>query len=284
MPMSVVYTTVNGRLVEENRGGVVTRYIPDTLGNVIKTTDVNGNITSETTYWPFGEVRTQVGTNPSPWGFCGIWGYLQDAAARLYVRARYLRTDFGRWLTVDPLWPGEAAYGYADGRPSDQIDYTGNIAVAIGGGALVGAGMIGSAGVAISALLLKLLAILAVVALVVLLAYLIALMQQLILDALYRWRECACSYLIGNVHPICDKKRTCKQQTPKLTCSLIMQRLLRSLMCLIIRRLTEPPFCAIRDPRHKVGTWKQEIASIKNCLEALKKNCAPRIPRIVMPW
>ena len=125
MPMSVVYTTVNGRLVEENRGGVVTRYIPDTLGNVIKTADVNGNITSETTYWPFGEVRTQVGTNPSPWGFCGIWGYLQDAAARLYVRARYLRADLGRWITVDPLWPGEPAYGYARNGPVTLVDASG---------------------------------------------------------------------------------------------------------------------------------------------------------------
>ena len=125
MLMSVVYTTVNGRLVEENRNGVVTRYVPDTLGNVSKTADVNGNIASETTYWPFGEVRTQVGTNPSPWGFCGVWGYLQDAAARLYVRARYLRTDVGRWLTVDPFWPGEPAYGYARNAPTKKVDPSG---------------------------------------------------------------------------------------------------------------------------------------------------------------
>jgi len=125
MPMSVVYATVNGRLVEENRGGVVTRYLPDTLGNVIKTADVNGKITSETTYWPFGEVRTQTGKNPSPWGFCGVWGYLQDTAARLYVRARCLRADLGRWMTVDPLWPGEPAYGYGSSRPLDSIDYSG---------------------------------------------------------------------------------------------------------------------------------------------------------------
>ena len=128
MPMSVVYETVNGRLVEENRGGVVTRYLPDTLGSVIKTADVNGNITSETTYWPFGEVRTQVGTNPSPWGFCGIWGYLQDAAARLYVRARYLRADLGRWMAVDPVWPGESAYNYVRARPTELIDPSGRLA------------------------------------------------------------------------------------------------------------------------------------------------------------
>ena len=126
MPMSVRYTTVNGRVLCENRGGVETFFMPDTLGNVIETRDMaTGAKTSETTYWPYGEIRTQTGTNPSPWGFCGIWGYLQDAAARLYVRARYLRTDLGRWMTVDPLWPGEPAYGYARSSPSYDVDPSG---------------------------------------------------------------------------------------------------------------------------------------------------------------
>ncbi len=83
MSMSVVYATVNGCLVQENRGGVVTRHVADTLGSVIQTRDAAGNQTSSTTYWPFGEVRTQTGTNPSPWGFCGTLGYFKlDAAAR----------------------------------------------------------------------------------------------------------------------------------------------------------------------------------------------------------
>ncbi len=69
--------------------------MPDTLGNVIKTTDANGNITSETTYWPFGEIRTQTGTNPSPFGFCGIWGYYTQANLPTYVRARYYRPAEG---------------------------------------------------------------------------------------------------------------------------------------------------------------------------------------------
>ena len=83
MAMSVVYATVNGVLVEEDRGGVVTCYGTDTLGSVIKTTDASGAITSETTFWPFGEVRASSGTNPSPWGFCGTWGYFKDALTRL---------------------------------------------------------------------------------------------------------------------------------------------------------------------------------------------------------
>ncbi len=130
MPMSVTYATVHGRLVEENRGGVVTEYVPDTLGNVIMTTNESGTVTSTTTYWPFGEVRTQTGTNPSPWGFCGVWGYLRDAISRMYVRARHYRADTSRWLSVDPLWPHELAYEYVNQVPNAGTDSTGRSPVA----------------------------------------------------------------------------------------------------------------------------------------------------------
>ena len=125
MAMSVTYMTVHGRLREETRGGVTTRYLGDTLGSVIKTTDTSGNVTSTTTYWPFGEVRMQTGTNPSPWGFCGVWGYLTDAVSRMYVRARHYRADTSRWLTVDLLWPAEAAFKYVDSSPVQFADASG---------------------------------------------------------------------------------------------------------------------------------------------------------------
>lgn len=125
MPMSVTYVTVHGRLREETRGGVTTRYLGDTLGNVIKTTDESGNVTSETTYWPFGEVRTQTGTNPSPWGFCGVWGYLTDAVSRMYVRARHYRADTSRWLTVDRFWPHLPSYAYCISDPISMFDPSG---------------------------------------------------------------------------------------------------------------------------------------------------------------
>jgi len=125
MAMSVTYATVHGRLVEENRGGVVTEYVPDTLGNVIMTTDESGTVTSATTYWPFGEVRTQTGTNPSPWGFCGVWGYLTDAVSRMYVRARHYRADTSRWLSVDLFWPRQFPYTYVSQCPVIYRDRTG---------------------------------------------------------------------------------------------------------------------------------------------------------------
>ena len=126
MPMAVRYTTVDGQVLCENRGGVKTLFMPDTLGNVIETRNMDtGAQTSSTTYWPYGEVRTQTGTNPSPFGFCGVWGYYTQAGQPTYVRARYYRPNLGRWQTVDPLWPWQKAYAYVGGLPATFVDPTG---------------------------------------------------------------------------------------------------------------------------------------------------------------
>jgi len=130
MPMSVTYATVNGVLVEENRTGTVTTYVADTLGSVVKTVDEAGATTSGTTYWPYGEVRTSSGSNPSPWRFVGILGYYNDVTARLYIRARTFRADVARWLSVDPLWPKVTAYDYAKQIPTIAVDPSGKLPVA----------------------------------------------------------------------------------------------------------------------------------------------------------
>jgi len=122
MAMSVMYTTINGVLYHENRGGVETEYIPDTLGSLIGCRDSSGNVTYTADYWPYGEVRTSTGSKTSPWGFVGLLGYLTDIAKRLYVRARHYRPGVGQWQTVDPLWPEERAYSYSDGRPESYSD------------------------------------------------------------------------------------------------------------------------------------------------------------------
>ncbi len=123
--MSVTYATVGGRLVREVRNSVITRYVSDTLGSVVQTRNSAGTQTSSTEFWPFGEVWTSSGTNPSPWGFVGTLGYYADLASRLYVRARYYRTSLSRWMTVDSLWPDEAAYSYAHLMPVKLVDPTG---------------------------------------------------------------------------------------------------------------------------------------------------------------
>ena len=123
--MIVTYARVNGVLVEENRGGEITTYVADTLGSVIKTIDEAGAVYSNTGYWPYGEVRTSTGSNPSPWSFVGTLGYYKDSLARTYVRARSFLGELGRWKSVDPLWPSQDAYAYVKGQPLTYVDPTG---------------------------------------------------------------------------------------------------------------------------------------------------------------
>ncbi len=125
MAMAATYTTFAGMVVHQRKNGVDTELISDPLGSVVKTKDASGNETSRTEYWPYGEVQSSTGSNPTPFGFVGTLGYYRDLATRLYVRARYLRPDQGQWQTVDPFWPDESAYGYVYNRPVIGIDMYG---------------------------------------------------------------------------------------------------------------------------------------------------------------
>ena len=124
--MSVDYTNFCGRVVAENRGGVVSTYVSDPLGSIIGLIDSAGAMTDRWTYWPYGEVATRTGTNPTPLTFLGVLGYFQDVLSKLfYARARHLRVDLARWLTVDPLWPNQPAYAYVGNEPVVHTDPSG---------------------------------------------------------------------------------------------------------------------------------------------------------------
>ena len=124
--MSVVYGNAFGGVISENRGGTVSTYVPDPLGSTIGLVDSAGTLTDSWTYWPYGEVRTRTGSNATPFTFLGVLGYFQDVLNTLfYVRARHLRVDLARWLTVDPLWPSEPGYVYVGGAPTIEADPSG---------------------------------------------------------------------------------------------------------------------------------------------------------------
>ena len=125
MAMKVVYTTINGVIVHEQRAGVGRNYRPDTLGNTIALTDAT-TTTDTMTYWPYGEIRTRTGTNATRFLYVGTLGYSKDGGFGLhYVRARHYQATRGRWTTVDPLWPEESMYGYGSCSPVTYADATG---------------------------------------------------------------------------------------------------------------------------------------------------------------
>ena len=104
MAMSVVYATINGQIVSENRGGVISYYVPDNLGSTVALLDATGTVTDTFTYWPYGEIQSHVGSSLTPFTFCGTLGYYLDVVgSQMYVRARYLRQALTRWLTKDPV-------------------------------------------------------------------------------------------------------------------------------------------------------------------------------------
>jgi RHS repeat-associated protein len=100
---SVRYTTIHGEVIAEKRNGARRLYTPDPLGSTVALLDNTQTQVDTFTYWPYGEVRTSTGTTPPPFQFVGTKGYYAGSASKAYVRARYLDTPKGRWLTQDPI-------------------------------------------------------------------------------------------------------------------------------------------------------------------------------------
>jgi len=136
--LSVIYSNFCGMVVSETRSGVESDYVSDPLGSTIGLMGVTGTMTDRWEYWPWGEVVSRTGTNATPLTFLGILGYFKDVLDKLfYVRARHLRADLAKWLTVDPLWPNEQAYVYANEQPVSRVDPSGRVAVIIVAGCVV---------------------------------------------------------------------------------------------------------------------------------------------------
>lgn len=118
------YLSVGGEVLAETRWGVERDYVPDPLGSTSALLGPGGAAVESYGYWPYGEETTQGGSTPLR--FVGTLGYRTDEpSARAYVRARHYRPGLARWQTVDPLWPGESAYGYAGENPTTWTDPSG---------------------------------------------------------------------------------------------------------------------------------------------------------------
>lgn len=125
MAMSARVTNANGRIVAEKRGGTRRYHQHDALGSTIALINDAGTVTNTYDYWPYGEIRTPVFGLPTPFLYCGQWGYYTDTTGRLYVRARTYRPVFTRWLTMDALWPEQQPYLYTYATPMSLSDVSG---------------------------------------------------------------------------------------------------------------------------------------------------------------
>ena len=125
MAMKARYTVVDGEVIAEKRSGVRHQLVPDPLGSTIALLDNTQTQTDTFTYWPYGEEQSRTGTTATPLRFVGTLGYYRDSSTKSYVRARYLSTQQGRWMTEDPIGfdGGDFnLYRYADNTPVNFQD------------------------------------------------------------------------------------------------------------------------------------------------------------------
>jgi RHS repeat-associated protein len=119
------YLTLDGEVLSEKRGASRYVYGVDPLGSVVHLLDSGMNRAGTYVYWPYGEVLSHTGAD-TPLQYVGNLGYYTATTNRLYVRARWLRPDLGRWMTEDPIGPGHLGdAGYVACRPSALTDASG---------------------------------------------------------------------------------------------------------------------------------------------------------------
>jgi RHS repeat-associated protein len=118
------YCTMNGQLIGEYEGTRSTDYILDGLGSVIATFRSTGTIQNQYRYSGYGQQVYRSGTGTDPYFlWVGGWGY--RTRGMVYVRRRTYYEQAAVWTSVDPLWPGESAYGYVRCFPTLSVDPSG---------------------------------------------------------------------------------------------------------------------------------------------------------------
>jgi len=122
------YLYGNERIAQYGAGGPE-YFLGDALGSVRQLVDGTGAITLTKSYEPFGDVLSSQGTGTSVYGFDAE---LLDPTGLVYLRARYLSTETGRFLNKD-AWKGNiqipASYNnwlFTYNNPINYYDPTGN--------------------------------------------------------------------------------------------------------------------------------------------------------------
>jgi RHS repeat-associated protein len=126
MPMTECFYTMNGQMMAYDSGGVTKDFLTDHLGSITAEIDQTQTRTYDTRYSAYGRNIWSTGSNCG-FGWVGSYGYRETGLFKIshYVRARHYSAVAGSWTTVDPLWPNESAYGYADAWATRMIDPAG---------------------------------------------------------------------------------------------------------------------------------------------------------------
>lgn len=103
-------------------------YINDHLGSIRRTVNTSGTIVNAQDYYAYGDISRSY-TSGSANDKYKFTGKERDSETNYdYFGARYLESELGRWMSVDPLadkYPGWSPYNYSLGNPSNLIDPNG---------------------------------------------------------------------------------------------------------------------------------------------------------------
>jgi RHS repeat-associated protein len=109
-------------------GNTIRWYVYDGLGSVLADVDPNGNVTASRKYDVYGGVRSSTGTSTSKHKFVGKLGHpSDDESSLIYMQARYMDPQTGRFISLDPAEYGRNWFAYAHSNPVCRVDATGTI-------------------------------------------------------------------------------------------------------------------------------------------------------------
>ena len=125
---SNTYLYGQGRVAEQT-GATWTYYHADALGSVRQLSNSADALTLGQSFEPYGDKLTTQGTGSSNYGYTGEW---TDGTGLINLRARYMNTGVGRFMTRD-TWAGDYnrplslnRWNYVEGNPVNYTDPSGH--------------------------------------------------------------------------------------------------------------------------------------------------------------
>ena len=114
-----------GLLARTDQTGISAYYTFDAIGSTSEITSETASILNSYTYGPFGLSLTKSEAIQNPFQFIGKYGVMHENNDLQFMRARFYKSCFGRFLSEDPI--GIAAgdinfYRYCIGNPITRLD------------------------------------------------------------------------------------------------------------------------------------------------------------------
>lgn len=117
------YYAIGGKRVAVKEGVTFSFIVSDHLGSLRNLSDLSGTKKANLSYYPYGQIRSQVGTVPSR----QYTGQINDETTGLYFyNARYYNPQNGVFTQADTNNKSLNKYFYATGNPVGFIDPSGN--------------------------------------------------------------------------------------------------------------------------------------------------------------